>query len=114
MRSLSSLVACMLLALILGLGSVAHAAETVGCTAAAEAATATAAGHADGDEDQVPGDSGKPYTHHHASCHGHHLASPCAGTSIPAQLGQSALPARPAMPALAGAIAHPVLHPPQA
>jgi hypothetical protein len=114
MARLSSLFACMLLALMLGLGSVAHAVETTGCASAAEAAEGVSGVHVDGDEDQVPSDAAKAYPHHHASCHGHHLASPCAEAVNAARRVQLVLPARQPTPVLASAFAHLVLQPPQA
>ncbi len=67
-------------ALSLGLGSVAHAAEGVTCieVSAADAATS----HVDGDGDQVPADAEKGYPHHHGGCHGHHIGVPIKLTSV--------------------------------
>ncbi|QNA82565.1 hypothetical protein G4G27_15475 [Sphingomonas sp. So64.6b] len=72
MRALFSLFIGLVLALSLGLGSVAHAVEPVGSCVEA----GTTAGHVDGDSDQVPADSDKDYPHHHGGCHGHHVAAP--------------------------------------
>lgn len=73
MHRLSALLVCIMLALSLGLGSVAHAAETA---AGVEISASTSIGHANGDGDQVPADSEKGYPHHHAGCHGHDIGVP--------------------------------------
>lgn len=73
MHRLSALFLCLLLALSLGLGSVAHAAEGVACVDGTEA---SALEHSDGDADQVQGDGDKAYPHHHGGCHGHHIGIP--------------------------------------
>ncbi|WEK46349.1 MAG: hypothetical protein P0Y56_15245 [Candidatus Andeanibacterium colombiense] len=62
----------MLAMLMLGMGaSVVHAAEPTVCI---DGPVAAEHGHEAGDGDEVPGDAGKGYPHHHASCSGHHLA----------------------------------------
>jgi hypothetical protein len=115
MYRLSTHLAGMMLALMLGLGSVSHAAETIACTAAGESVAGEApAGHRAGDADEVPGDAGKAYPHHHAGCHGHHLASPCAVPAAVARSPQPALPVSQSTAVLVGAPAPPALHPPQA
>ncbi|MCP1471990.1 hypothetical protein J3E64_003705 [Sphingobium sp. OAS761] len=72
MIRLLSLFACFALMLSFVSASVAHAMEPVGCIDANQSA---AAGHSEGDADQVPADSDKAYPHHHGGCHGHHVAA---------------------------------------
>lgn len=59
-------------------GSSAHAAEMFNCTPV----SAEAAGHYEGDRDEVPADQGSDVAHHHAGCSGHHLAAPTATLEI--------------------------------
>ena len=72
MIRLLSLFACCALMLSFVSASVAHAMEPVGCIDASQSA---AAGHSEGDADQVPADGEKAYPHHHGGCHGHHVAA---------------------------------------
>ena len=62
----------LMLVLMLWTGGIAHAAEQIQCIPV----TAEAAGHFDGDSDQVPSEREKGVAHHHAGCSGHHLAAP--------------------------------------
>ena len=73
MSRLSALILSLILALSLGLGSVAHAAEGV---SGVEVPQSAAWAHSDNDSDQVPADSDKGYPHHHVSCHGDHIGVP--------------------------------------
>ncbi|WP_275504334.1 hypothetical protein [Sphingomonas pollutisoli] len=79
-----------------------------------DANSAAEIGHTDGDGDQVPADSDKGYPHHHASCHGHHVAAPMAKVESFGQdsIGSMTRPAQ--VTALAAAAADPALRPPQA
>lgn len=72
-RWLLTFVAGMMLLMSIGMGGIAHAAETSGCLDAPQAQTAL---HAAGDCDEVPADDHKGYPHHHAACHGHCAATP--------------------------------------
>ena len=109
MHRLTILFAC--LAVFLSLGSVSHAMEPIVCI---DANSAAEIGHTDGDGDQVPADSDKGYPHHHASCHGHHVAVPIAKVESFGQdsVGSITRPAQ--VTALATAAADPALRPPQA
>lgn len=78
MRRLMPLISAFMLVLTLWTGSAAHAAEALECGDA----TAAAAGHFDGDDDEVPADSGKAAPHHHNICHGHCLGVPNEGDVI--------------------------------
>lgn len=62
----------LMLVLMLWTGGLAHAAEQIQCVPA----SADAAGHFEGDADQLPSDDGQGVAHHHAGCSGHHLAAP--------------------------------------
>jgi hypothetical protein len=110
MRALFSLFIGLVLALSLGLGSVAHAVEPVGSCVE----TGATAGHGEGDGDQVPADSDKDYPHHHGGCHGHHVAAPIGD-------GDAIAHARPASIITRADVRHgvthvgdPALRPPQA
>lgn len=72
MRKLLPFLACLMLVLT-GWTGVAHAAETVACVEAPQMDTAM---HMAGACDEVPADADKGYPHHHAACHGHHVAAP--------------------------------------
>jgi len=67
MNRLWPLFGTLMLAALLWTGSAARAAELTGCLEA----TSEAAGHYEGDQDQVPADSDKGTPHHHSPCHGH-------------------------------------------
>jgi len=64
------LLAASLLILSLGLGIVAHGAETMACEDGVSASSV--AGHDDADASSDPDDSGKAAPHQHGGCHGHH------------------------------------------
>jgi len=49
-------------------GTVAHAAEPIGCL---DTDVAAGLGHATGDHDQVPSDESNAMPHHRGGCHGH-------------------------------------------
>jgi len=72
MRSWKTLIGALMLVLMLWAGGVAHAAERVDCIPA----TAEAAGHYEGDKDQLPSDRDQGVAHHHTGCSGHQLAAP--------------------------------------
>ena len=72
MGRLFSLFACIALVLSLGMGSMTHALEPVGCI---DATQSFSGDHSAGDADQVPADAEKAYPHHHGGCHGHHVAA---------------------------------------
>jgi hypothetical protein len=75
MRRLLVLLCFLGLAISIGAGSLAHAAEPVGCLDIVEASLL---GHSAGDVDQVPGDAEKNYPHHHGGCQGHFVGVPIA------------------------------------
>ena len=90
MRGLVSLVGTLMLVVMLWTGTMAHAAEAMQCTEV----SADAAGHFEGDGDEVPGDPDKGVPHHHAGCHGHHVGV-AADAAAP-----KAAPASPGAPGL--------------
>ena len=81
MRKLLPFLACLMLVLT-GWNGVAHAAESMACV---EVQQTDAAMHMAGDCDEVPADADKGYPHHHATCHGHHVAAP-AESSVAVKL----------------------------
>jgi len=78
MGRLLTLLAAYVLVLSLGIGSVAHAVEPIGCI---DPAVELSIGHAAGDTDQSTDDSGKAAPHHHGGCHGHHVST-AADTAV--------------------------------
>jgi len=72
MRPWKNLIGAFMLVLMLWAGGLAHAAEQVECIPV----TAEAAGHYEGDRDQLPSDRDQGAAHHHTGCSGHHLAAP--------------------------------------
>lgn len=83
MRPVVTFVCALMVAVLLWGGSAARAAELIGCIEV----SADAAGHFDGDDDQVPSDPDKGTPHHHGGCHGHPIAVPNVGESILATRG---------------------------
>lgn len=72
MRRLLPFFSALMLVLVLWTGSAAHAAEAMDCGEV----VASAAGHFEGDGDEVPADSDQGTSHHHNACHGHCVAVP--------------------------------------
>lgn len=72
MRRILPFISSLMLILVLWTGSVAHAAEAMGCAEISSSAT----GHFDGDSDEVPSDGDKATPHHHSACHGHCVGAP--------------------------------------
>jgi hypothetical protein len=83
MRRFLTLVSALMLVLVLWTGTAVHAAEAMECGAVAE----SAAGHFEGDGDQVPSDEGKGTPHHHNTCHGHCTAVPSGAEPVDNQTG---------------------------
>ena len=111
MRRLSALLLSLILVLLLGLGSAAHATEGAG---GMEVPQSLAWAHSVDDGDQVPADSDKNYPHHHVSCHGDHIGVPVtANTIIQAGVARVVPPAWD-QSAIAPASTDPALRPPQA
>ncbi|MBX3562683.1 MAG: hypothetical protein KF780_12835 [Sphingomonas sp.] len=67
MRRLLAFFCVLMMALVAWSATAAQATEAFECVEI----SGDAAGHFEGDADQVPGDSDKGTTHHHAVCHGH-------------------------------------------
>ena len=67
MRRLLPFFCLLMMALTAWSATAAQAAEAVACIEV----SGSVAGHFEGDSDQVPADSEKGTTHHHAVCHGH-------------------------------------------
>lgn len=79
MRRLLPLLGCLTLLVMMWTGGAAHAAEALGC---ASTSVTEASVHFDGDDDQVPADSGSSVPHHHGGCHGHHASIPLGTSSV--------------------------------
>ena len=79
-RVILAFLAALMLFTSLGVASVAHAAEPIGCMDMS--ASATAAGHVDCGMAEVPSDAEKGYPHHHGACHGHQIAATADGTLL--------------------------------
>ena len=88
MRPWKTLIGAMMLVLMLWTGGLAHAAERVDCIPA----TAEAAGHYDGDDDQLPSDRDQGVAHHHSACSGHQLAAPAEQPSAIVNHSAAAVP----------------------
>lgn len=67
MRRLLPFFCLLMMALTPWSATAAQAAEAFECVEVSDSAT----GHFEGDADQVPADSDRGTTHHHAVCHGH-------------------------------------------
>lgn len=79
MGRLLRLFACIALTLSVGMGSLAHAVEPIGCI---DVAQSLSGDHSTDDADQVPADAEKAYPHHHGGCHGHHVAATLNGVGV--------------------------------
>ena len=84
MHRWTSLLGAILLVLMLWTGGAAHATERFDCIPA----TAEAADHFEGDQDQVPSSPDKGMAHHHSGCGGHHVAAPASIPPIDLALQQ--------------------------
>lgn len=73
-----SLVGSMMLVLMLWTSATAHAAERFDCIPV----STEAAGHFDGDQDEVPSAPDQGVAHHHSGCTGHQLAAPTASDAL--------------------------------
>jgi hypothetical protein len=107
MRTLLPFLACVLMVLTAWIGT-ASAVEFVACPEMAQTMQMHAC-----DDALVPADADKGYPHRHASCHGHHVATPAA-TGLPATpvaLESTFRPMRRL--ALVGSPADQALRPPQ-
>lgn len=98
----------MMLAVMLWSGNAAQAAEAFGCIEVG----ASAAGHFEGDSDQVPSDSEKGTMHHHGGCHGHHSAIPDDLATAPPRVSPPADPRAPVVRFPLGADPGMTLRPP--
>lgn len=78
-----------MIALTLGLGTVAHATEPL---VGIDAKLAVELGHSPTDGDEVPADHDKAFPHHHADCHGHQFAKADAADAQPQFLSLDANP----------------------
>ncbi|WP_128082221.1 hypothetical protein [Sphingomonas sp. Ant20] len=113
MRSLLRLVLFTLVALGLGLGSVAHARETVNCADVSVASNSLAFDYEQG-HGQKQGTADKGCLRCMAGCHGHHMATPA--TAEPVLEVYVLTPAPPVwLPVhMGGTKSDPTLRPPQA
>lgn len=71
MLGLKTLFGALMLVLMVWTGGLAHAAEQIECIPV----TSEAAGHFEGDGDQLPSDPDQSVAHHHAGCSGHQVAA---------------------------------------
>lgn len=78
MRRWTYLFGAIMLVLMLWTGEMAHAAERFDCIPA----TAEAAGHYDGDGDEIPSGPQQGVPHHHAGCSGHQLGTQAAAPDV--------------------------------
>lgn len=88
-RALLSLLAAIMLLTSLGVSTVAHAGEPIGCMDMT--VSVTTPDHVDCGMVQVPADADKGYPHHHGVCHGHQIAAPADTVGVP-RLGRAAGP----------------------
>ncbi len=111
MERLLTLILMCIVSLSLMAGTVAHAAEPIGCL---DSDVAAGLGHAAGDRDQVPSDDGKATPHHHGGCHGHQIGEPVKeGLAVHANL-RSAVPLLANAKARVSAPTDPAYRPPRA
>ena len=85
-RALLSFFAALMLLASLGVSTVAHAGEPVGCMDGPSmdmGAPVAVAGHVDCGMVDVPADADKGYPHHHGTCHGHQIAAMDEGAAMP-------------------------------
>ena len=85
-----SLLGAMMLVLMLWTSATAHAAERFDCIPA----SAEAAGHFEGDQDEVPSSPDQGAAHHHSGCNGHQLAAPTDTSAIEISFTATAAPAQ--------------------
>ena len=72
MRGLLSFFAAVMLLFSMGMGTLAHATEALGCV---EDETSLSTSAADMHGDLQPGDADNGLPHHHGGCHGHHVGT---------------------------------------
>lgn len=111
-RAFLSLLSALMLLVSLGVSTVAHADEPIGCV---DMATSMASyDRVNCDMVQVPADADRGYPHHHGVCHGHEIAAPADAGHVPFS---SRAPGRldgQRVARLIGASFGPALEPPQA
>lgn len=88
MHRWTSLLGAMMLVLMLWTGGAAYAAERFDCMPA----TAEAADHFDGDQDQVPSSPEQGMAHHHSGCSGHFAAAPADLSTVGIGHSRGAVP----------------------
>lgn len=76
MKRVLAFLVLLTLSLSMGSAAMAHSLEPVGCVDMIQPMMSD--GHAAGDGDEVPSDSGKAYPHHHGTCPGHAIGLPAA------------------------------------
>lgn len=87
MHRWTSLMGALMLVLMLWTGGAAHAAERFDCMPV----TAEAAGHFEGDKDQVPSSPEQEVAHHHSGCNGHQVSAPANMANIDLKLPSKAV-----------------------
>ncbi|WP_189619986.1 hypothetical protein [Novosphingobium colocasiae] len=111
MHRLTALILMCLVSLSLMAGTVAHAAEPIGCL---DSDVAAGLGHAAGDRDQVPSDDGKATPHHHGGCHGHQIGEPVNEAMAPQRHLRDSRPMPIDVAARVSAPTNPAYRPPRA
>lgn len=111
MHRLLAFFGCLAIVLSLGMGSAAHACESVGYV---EISTAGLVAHSAGDSDELPADADKAYPHHHADCHGHQLGVAASSEPLAAITTTNVRPLTWNSRRLARGMIDPALRPPQA
>ena len=110
MQKLLPFLVCLTVVLTAWTG-MAHAAESVRCL---EDVQVDAAMPMAGDCDEVPADADNGYPHHHAACHGHHVAAPTQSSVAIAPVERFADFTSPTAPLWLAYQSDPALRPPQA
>ncbi|WP_037472335.1 hypothetical protein [Sphingobium sp. ba1] len=77
MRGLLSFFAAVMILFSMGMGTLAHATEALGCV---EEESSLSISAADMHGDLQPGDADHGLPHHHGGCHGHHVGT--AGSRV--------------------------------
>lgn len=77
MRGLLSFFAAVMILFSMGMGTLAHATEALGCV---EEESSLSISAADMHGDLQPGDADHSLPHHHGGCHGHHVGT--AGSRV--------------------------------
>ncbi|MCI4591713.1 hypothetical protein MOK15_16640 [Sphingobium sp. BYY-5] len=108
MQRLLSLLAMAVILLSLGVGSLAHARESLDCVSTS---ISSSVDHSDGDGDQLPDDD-SAMPHHHGGCHGHHVGTPVHRLTMGETASGRHKPVMPPAGRLSAVAPDPALRPP--